>query len=204
MTLDDLFEDFRFRQADLLQLVPGLNQGMLQAWKARGYYDVDRDESDGAPPLADRRRKHAKALWTGSGVIATRFVVETANLGIKPSEAFGLADRFVADVEDFMGRFKPSLNEATGLEEYTFEAARAEDYRRVEIVRRSSGKLSIVPAEMVSDAGKRVLMNAMLYGQLASVAVESDLIFMVTLNGIIRHTAGRDRQTGTIVRQNEE
>ncbi|MGX7741536.1 hypothetical protein [Rhodopseudomonas parapalustris] len=200
MTLDDLYEDFCFRQADVLELVPGLNQGMLQNWKARGYFDVDPDE--GAQPLADRRGKHLKSVWSGSGIIGMRFVMELGRVGIKPSEAFGLIDSFVPYVEGFMERFKPSLNEATGIEEYTFESDRLQDYHRVEIVRQDNGKLSVSMPE--ADASKSLMLKALLSHHITSVTVESDILFMVTLNGIIRHTAGRDRQTGSRASKSEE
>lgn len=174
--------EYRFKQADLLQLVPGLNQGMWQNWLARGIFE------------GERPHKHAKALLSGINIIAVRFMIEVGKFGIKPSEAIDLADDFVQEIDGFMKRFKPTLNEETGAEEYAVEGDRLQDYQRMEIIRRDGGKLVIVPVS--SDAAQRNFSNAMMHQRLVSVTVESDLLFLVSLNGIARHLAGRDRQAG--------
>ncbi len=183
--------DYRFRQADVLRLVPGLSQGTLQNWIARGLLQLS----------APKPHKHAKTSWCAYNVIALRFVVQVTQLGLKPSEALKLAERLEDEIEGFLERFTPRPNEETGIEEFRIEGDRLEDYQSMLIMKDDNGAPYMVRQEANREEHK--LLNFMLYRQIAYITFESDLHFTMSLNAISRYVAGRDPETGTKIMGNE-
>jgi hypothetical protein len=170
------------KQSDVLALVPGLNQGMLQNWIARKIFDIEN-------PMPEKK---GRLRWPTVAILAMRFMMEVRKYGMEPHLSVRLADDFVQGVGDFMQRFKTTVNAETGVEEYTFDGDR--EYRRMEIMVDKNGELFIVPEE--TNPQLRNMFNAILYHSLTAIRVESDIMFMTGLNAVARYRAGRDPQTG--------
>lgn len=177
------------KQADVLALVPRLNQGMLQNWIARKIFEIEN-------PLSEKK---GRLRWSSIAILAMRFMMEVRQYGMEPNVSINLADEFVQGVDDFMERFKPTLNEETGVEEYTLEGDRLDEYRRMEIMTDDNGKLFIV--SVPADPAAHRLMNALIYHRVSAVTIESDIMFLTGLNAIVRYRAGRDPQTGKAERK---
>ena len=177
-------DDYRFRQADVLKLVPGLSQGTLQNWIARKLLRFNEPKP----------HKHAKTSWCAYNIVSLGFVVQVTQLGFKPSEALDLCGELEAELDEFMTRFKPTLDTETGVEKFVIGAdADFADYRAMMITRNSDGVPGM--SRLNPERGTQLLAG-LFAGAIAYITFESDRHFAKTLNAISLYVAGRDPQTG--------
>jgi hypothetical protein len=166
-----------YKQADVLALVPGLSQGTLQNWVARGVFEVEGE-----------KKKHAKARWSGAAVIAIQFMLAASFLGVKPSHSSPLADEMLGELEPFLEHYKPTINK-DGIPQYTVDMFGPVDYRRAYILRDGDGfKLSTDWFDKEGGHTLRRLARAL--EAPVSIMIEMDLLFIMKLNAMYRLKQG--------------
>nr|WP_321307544.1 hypothetical protein [uncultured Sphaerochaeta sp.] len=180
-------DDYRFRQADVLRLVPGLSQGTLQNWIARGLLRFNEPKP----------HKHAKTSWCAYNIVSLGFVVQVTKLGFKPSEALDLCGQLEAELDEFMTRFTPTLDSETGVEKFVLGAgADFAEYRAMMITRNSDGAPRI--SRLDPERGTQLLAG-LFAGAIAYITFESDRHFAKSLNMISLYIAGRDPHAGELM-----
>lgn len=195
-------DDLRFKQADVLRLVPGLNQGTLQNWVnrpgTREVFGVDQA----------RPHKYAKLLWSARAVVMMRIVLQLRKFDVAPSVGAPLAVDCVKQLESFIDRFREVRDLKTGL--YFIDPGRLADYRTMKIMADDNGKLFVRDMPHADDAAQptedglekaqanrelEAMENVLLWQRLVYITLETDLIFLKALNDITRHVTNLDRQT---------
>lgn len=186
--------DHQFSNAETLMLVPGLSQGTLQNWVARGVFDYLPDDVDAEHSLGPSKpEKHKKAHWSSFSIIALRFMVTASEYGIAPSESIVLAYDIILELDTFLDQFKPKTM-ANGCREFGIDGDQADDFRVAKITRSPNGSFSVATY-------RRDMTLAFLFGSVGapiSILVEIDLLFLMALNGVLRLKQGRDPLTGEL------
>jgi hypothetical protein len=184
----------QFSNAETLILVPGLSQGTLQNWVARGVFDYLPDDLDAEDSLGPSKpEKHKKAYWSAFSIIALRFMVAASEYGIAPSESIALAYDIILELDTFLERFK-SKTASNGCREFFIDGDQAKDFRVAKITRTPDGTFSVATY-------RRDMTLSFLFGSVGapiSILVEIDLLFLMALNGILRLKQGRDPLTGEL------
>jgi hypothetical protein len=135
----------------------------------------------------EKPSKHAKVYWSPISVIALRIMVEMTRVGLKPSQAFEIAESLIQEVDDFVERFERTPSEA-GVLEYSLEGDRMQDYRRFRVVRQQDGQYRLM--EVASDQGADNIDRQFLIQEYVSIVIEADILFLMSLNAVARLKSG--------------
>lgn len=117
-------EEGRFRQQDVLRMIPSLSERTLLNWVERGVIDSSQEPLGSGTPR----------LYTALGVIMLAFIARVVDLGIKPSAARNMAED-IAEHALKLHKALPPAEERDGQLAWIFDDKKAANYHRAYIYR---------------------------------------------------------------------